>query len=166
MRAMPAHRRRPSAAHTTTICGRGACGGTLIAIVAMVLGGVSWAASGVDLRRCATVENNDDRLACYDALVAAPRAAGTPDGAELREPPAKIIARCRAEMGTYGSAMVKACVDEDVEALRRLNTYPQDQRPFIERCRGEMGRYGWAMVKACADEDIEAEKALGRMTTD
>jgi len=73
----------------------------------------------------------------------------------------EIIARCRQQMGDYGSAMVKACVDQDIEALNSLASYPDKAKPFIARCQRQMANYGWAMVKACADQDIKAEKALG-----
>ena len=71
-----------------------------------------------------------------------------------------VIARCRTQMGEYGSAMVKACVDQDMAAYEALQAYPDDHAPFIERCVRHMGEYGWSMVKACADQDIEAERAL------
>ena len=64
-------------------------------------------------------------------------------------------------MGEYGSVMVKACVDQDIEAANSLASYPPKARPFIARCYGQMSKYGWSMVKACADQDIEAEKSLG-----
>jgi hypothetical protein len=71
-----------------------------------------------------------------------------------------IIARWRAQMGEYGSAMVKACANQDIEALNALPSYPEKAKPFIARCHRQMSDYGWSMVKACADQDIEAEKAL------
>lgn len=71
-----------------------------------------------------------------------------------------IIARCRKQMGEYGSAMVKACVDQDIEAANSLASYPPNAKPFIVRCQRQMGEYGWALVKACTDQDMEAEKAL------
>lgn len=73
----------------------------------------------------------------------------------------EIIARCRKQMGEYGSAMVKACVDQDIEAANALAKYPAKAKSFIARCYGQMSEYGWSMVKACADQDIEAEKSLG-----
>jgi len=73
----------------------------------------------------------------------------------------EIVERCRAQMGLYGSAMVKACVDQDIEALNALNSYPSEYAGIVSRCRKQMLKYGHAMVKACADQDIEAEKALG-----
>lgn len=73
----------------------------------------------------------------------------------------EIIARCRAQMSEYGSAMVKACVDQDIEALNAIASYPEKAKPFIARCHQQMAEYGWAMVRACTDQDIEAEKALG-----
>ena len=71
-----------------------------------------------------------------------------------------IIERCRAQVGNYGSAMVKACVDQDVQAFNALAKYPNESTSITERCKRQMMRYGWNMVKACADQDIEAEKAL------
>lgn len=35
----------------------------------------------------------------------------------------EIIKRCRSQMGEYGSTMVKACVDQDIEAEKALNRY-------------------------------------------
>jgi hypothetical protein len=72
----------------------------------------------------------------------------------------EIIDRCRSQMGEYGAAMVKACVDQDIEALTAINKYPEKHRPTISRCMGQMREYGFTMVKACADQDIEAEEAL------
>lgn len=69
-----------------------------------------------------------------------------------------IITRCRQQMSEYGSAMVKACADQDIEALNALASYPEKAKPFIARCRQQMSEYGWAMVKACTDQDIAAEK--------
>lgn len=71
-----------------------------------------------------------------------------------------VIARCRAQMDEYGSAMVKACVDQDMAAYQALQAYPDNHTPFIERCVRHMGQYGWSMVKACTDQDLEAERAL------
>lgn len=69
------------------------------------------------------------------------------------------IARCREAMGDYGSAMVKACVDQDVAAYQALASYSAHEA-MILRCRRNMESYGWAMIKACVDQDIEAEDAL------
>ncbi len=72
----------------------------------------------------------------------------------------EIIDRCRATMSEYGAAMVKACADQDIEALVALNQYPESHQPLIRRCYGQMAEYGYAMVKACVDQDLEAEAAL------
>jgi len=63
-------------------------------------------------------------------------------------------------MGTYGSSLVKACVDQDIKAIVALNKYPSKYNPSIDRCMGQMRDYGYSLVKACVDQDIEAEKAL------
>ena len=72
----------------------------------------------------------------------------------------EIIARCKSSMSQYGAAMIKACVDQDIEAYKALNDYPSEYQEIISRCNGSMRQYGFAMVKACADQDIEAAKAL------
>lgn len=82
-----------------------------------------------------------------------------PANADVKD---EIIDRCRAQMGEYGSALVKACVDQDIEALAQLNDYPDKYDPIIGRCMSQMSEYGYALVKACADQDIEAEDALSR----
>jgi hypothetical protein len=72
----------------------------------------------------------------------------------------KIKSRCQTQMGEYGAAMVKACVDQDIEAAQALNAYLKNHEAIVSRCLGQMGEYGYAMVKACAEQDIEAENAL------
>ena len=71
-----------------------------------------------------------------------------------------IVLRCRKQMGEYGSAMTKACVDQDIEAMNALNTYPSEAKPFIVRCKKQMASYGWALTQACVDQDMDAEKSL------
>lgn len=72
----------------------------------------------------------------------------------------RIVARCRDAMGEYGSAMVKACADRDIEAQKALRSYPAAYSAIVRRCTESMGNYGHHMIKACADRDIEAETAL------
>ena len=124
-------------------------------------------AEASDLARCASVQDDMQRLACYDLLAKeaeAHRALERPeeadDEAAERE---RIVSRCRDEMGAHGSAMVKFCVDEDMAAYRALQRYSAELRPLVKRCEREMGPYGWSMVKFCADEDIDAEHALNDM---
>ncbi len=74
----------------------------------------------------------------------------------------EIIQRCKSQMGDYGASMVKACVDQDIEALVALNEYHEKHKSIISRCYSQMKDYGYAMIKACADQDIEAEEALSR----
>lgn len=71
-----------------------------------------------------------------------------------------IIARCKNQMADYGAAIVKACVDQDIEAYNALSGYDDKYKKILNRCINSMDGYGWAIVKACADQDIEAEKAL------
>lgn len=70
-----------------------------------------------------------------------------------------VVARCRESMGELGSAIVKACADQDLAAYRALAGY-SGRDATINRCRRDMESYGWAIVKACVDQDVEAAKAL------
>ena len=72
----------------------------------------------------------------------------------------EIIKRCKSQMGEYGASMVKACVDQDIEAVIAINKLPDEYNSIVGRCMEQMREYGFSMVKACADQDIEAEKAL------
>ena len=72
-----------------------------------------------------------------------------------------IIEHCRNLMGTHGAALVKVCVDQDINAYRVLQGYEPKHQPVIDRCRRQMlAMGGWNIVKVCADQDIEAERAL------
>lgn len=74
----------------------------------------------------------------------------------------EIIDRCRSDMGDYGASMVKACVDQDIEAIRNINKIPDKYNNILARCMRDMRDYGYSMVFACAKQDIEAEEALSR----
>ena len=78
----------------------------------------------------------------------------------LKEVRQAVIKRCRDKMAEYGAAMVKGCVDIDMEAYEALEEYPAKYQSIVNRCKKSMDSYGWAMVKGCADMDIEAEQAL------
>ena len=72
-----------------------------------------------------------------------------------------IMSQCRSLMGQYGSVMVKACVDQNLEAFKTLQAYPPQHQVLIERCTRQMKSLGgWFIVKTCVDRDIEAEEAL------
>lgn len=134
----------------------------------------------INIAKCAALPDDEIRLACYDGVVAAARSDPKKRGGSFwGDPPPKegpseearaskgilnvIMRRCRREMQAYGSVMVKACVDQDVEAHRALLDYPAEHLSVVARCSGQMAQYGWSMVKACADQDIEAERALRGM---
>ena len=119
-------------------------------------------ATALDWMQCSTIEHAAERLVCYDAIAAesAGRHISSNDWNMEKE---IVISRCRTQMGGYGSAMVKACVDQDIAAYEELADYSDSFTAFIARCKKQMGEYGWAMVKACADQDIAAERALGKL---
>jgi hypothetical protein len=72
----------------------------------------------------------------------------------------EIIDRCRNDMGQYGSMMVKACVDQDMEAATELSKVPDRYKHILARCLRNMRQYGFMVVKDCVDQNIEAEEAL------
>ena len=72
----------------------------------------------------------------------------------------EIINRCKRDMGAYGAAMVKACVDQDIAAVTTLADYQNSHGDILARCLRDMREYGFALVKACADQDIQAQEAL------
>ncbi len=117
-----------------------------------------------DLAECATISDDSKRLDCYDALAKAATSATAPEKereeASIRN---EVIDRCQTQMGSYGASMVKACVDQDLEAYERLQELNPAHQPIVDRCAGQMGSFGWSMVLACAEQDIKADQALKRM---
>lgn len=124
------------------------------------------AASATDLNQCATIDDDGRRLACYDNMAGriAPNTPSAQDSHETTQD--EIFERCRREMTSYGSAMVKACIDQDIDAYQALQDYPTGLFDMVDRCKREMGTYGWSMVKACADQDIDAYQALQSYPTE
>lgn len=119
--------------------------------------------SETEWSRCAAVKDDRERLVCFDGITLKQRST-QPDGEDKSsEVLDDIVHRCRAQMGSYGSTMVKACVDQDLDAYRAMEQYPVEHAPMVDRCKQQMGSFGWSMVKACADQDIEAERALRGM---
>ena len=100
------------------------------------------------------------RLYICGALLLASAAISIEPSLSAQDVKAEIIQRCKSDMGDYGAAMVKACVDQDIEALRSLNKYPDKYSNIVGRCFADMQEYGYAMVKACSDQDINASDAL------
>lgn len=72
-----------------------------------------------------------------------------------------ILKRCEAQVGSFGGAVVKSCVDRDSAALLALQAYP---RADVARCESLLQHHAWADVKECADRDIEAAKQLASYT--
>jgi antitoxin component YwqK of YwqJK toxin-antitoxin module len=74
----------------------------------------------------------------------------------------EIKNQCQTQMAEYGPALVKSCVDQNINSFNALSfgSYVENHNAITKRCIGQMSKYGWDMVKACADQDIEAENAL------
>lgn len=71
-----------------------------------------------------------------------------------------IIERCKTDANQYGSALVKACVDQDIKAYKALQKYDTQHSATIKRCKVDGLDFGWFVVKACIDQDIKAQRAL------
>ena len=120
-------------------------------------------AGAADPSRCAAIAEDGPRLACYDRLAGRAAPAGTSARTERTRVRNEVIERCQRRMGRHGPAMVKGCVDLDLEAHAALADYPVEYKAIVDRCVQRMGRHGWAMVRGCADLDIEAARALESM---
>ena len=130
-----------------------------------MLAGLSLApAFAADLSKCVAISDDTERLACYDALAkAASPAATSPREREEASVRNETIDRCQTQMGSYGASMVKACVDQDLEAYEELQKLTPSHSSIVDRCERQMGSFGWAMVLACTEQDMEAARALERM---
>ena len=73
---------------------------------------------------------------------------------------AEIKSGCQSRVGSYGAALVKACVDQDIAAYNALQSYPSKHQRIIDRCDHAMvATGGWSLVKASVDQDIAAATA-------
>lgn len=71
-----------------------------------------------------------------------------------------VIERCKDQMNQYDAAMVKACVDQDLEAFEQLLANYRPHEKIVKFCVRTTKEYGWSMVKACSDQNIEARQAI------
>ncbi len=71
-----------------------------------------------------------------------------------------VIERCKNQMNQYGAAMVKACVDQDLEAFEQLLANYRPHEKIVKFCVKTTKEYGWSMVKACSDQNIEARQSI------
>ena len=110
-----------------------------------------------DRERPAVVEPTVERLACLDAI-ADPKGQGAPIEVTSDER-SLIIARCLSQTGEFGSAMARACAEQDLAAYKALLAYPEACASVVVRCAKRLGQHGWGMVKICVDKDIEAERS-------
>ena len=111
-----------------------------------------------DRERSTMVKQDMERLACLDAI-ANPKGHAAPTEVTSDER-SLIIARCLSQTGEFGSAMARACVEQDLASYEALLAYPEECASFVVLCAKQLGQHGWGMVKICVDEDIEAERTL------
>jgi hypothetical protein len=69
-------------------------------------------------------------------IVSAKPSEAAPDGMK------EIIDRCQSQMGQYGAAMVKACVDQEIQAVEAIVKYDPKYHDIIARCAQQMAQYG------------------------
>ena len=111
-----------------------------------------------DPERSTMVKQDMERLACLDAI-ANPKGHAAPAEVTSDER-SLIIARCLSQTGEFGSAMARACAEQDLASYEALLAYPEECASHVVRCAKQVGQHGWGMVKICVDEDIEAKQAL------
>ena len=106
----------------------------------------------------ASIASDPERFACLEAI-ANPKGHAAPTEVTSDER-SLIIARCLSQTGEFGSAMPRACVEQDLASYVAVLAYPEECASVVVRCAQQLGQHGWGMVKICVDEDIEAERAL------
>lgn len=107
-------------------------------------------------QRSETVKQHLEQLVCYDAI-ANPTMNRAPIEVTNDER-SMIIARCLSQTGEFGSAMTRACVQQELASYEALLAYPEECAFFVVRCAKRLGQHGWGMVKICVDKDMEAER--------
>ena len=93
-----------------------------------------------------------ERRACLEAI-ANPVGDQAPAKATNDER-SMIINRCLAQSGEFGTALVRACAEQDLASYEALLAYPEACAPFVVRCAKRVGQHSWGMVRICVDKDI------------
>ena len=74
----------------------------------------------------------------------------------------KIKDRCQHDMGEHGYAMIKACVDQDLDSLSYIAEQLKANSSIAKRCMKTMQENGYILVKACIQQDLSAKEELDR----
>lgn len=74
----------------------------------------------------------------------------------------EIKDRCLTQMEEHGYALVKACVDQDLDALGYVDEHLKSHKAIAERCSKTMKEHGYALIKACIQQDISAKEILDK----
>ena len=74
----------------------------------------------------------------------------------------EIKDRCLKQMGEHGYALVKVCVDEDLDALTYIAENLDSNKNIAVRCLDTMKEHGYSLVKVCIQQDIAAKKSLDK----
>lgn len=74
----------------------------------------------------------------------------------------EIKERCQTQMNEYGYAMIKSCVDQDIDALGYVADHLKSHKSIALRCLETMNQYGYAMVKSCIQQDVSAKEMLDK----
>jgi formate-dependent phosphoribosylglycinamide formyltransferase (GAR transformylase) len=74
----------------------------------------------------------------------------------------EVGTRCQAQMGGYGVATVKLCIEKDMEAFVALSKYPEQNKKIVDDCYALLRNHGYAIVKTCVDQDIQTASAVSK----
>lgn len=72
----------------------------------------------------------------------------------------EIKARCKTQMSEYGPAIVKACIDSDLESIPKIQERIETHPKIVDRCMSQMRNMGFNIVQACIEQDVEAQEAI------
>ena len=128
-----------------------------LAITAAVMSDITFRAPlAADTESAAPGNQDMERRACLEAI-------DNPVGEQApakatNDERSKIINRCLAQAGEFGTAVVRACAEQDLASYEALLAYPEACAPFVVRCAKRVGQHSWGMVKICVDRDIGAEQ--------
>jgi len=99
-------------------------------------------------------------LAAFAALFLSPVSLAD-DTEHEREVRKAILADCKKQVGSFGAALVKSCVEQNVEAYEQVKNYGDEHQAVIEHCKDQMLAIGnWFIVQSCIEMEVEAEASL------
>lgn len=104
-------------------------------VLILVMLSVTYASA--DLERCAAIKQDAERLACYDAIANESETRRTQDAGQDER--SLVIARCRAQMGEYGSRMESYASIKTWQPMRHCRHIPMTS---VLSLNAALGRWG------------------------